>query len=382
MGKKRIAHIITDLEVGGAEGMLTRLLLGGLEDFEHLVVCMTEAGPLAAELTEGGIDCVPLGMPRGRPSAVAAWAGLRTLRRFAPDILQTWMYHADFYGTVLAPLCRCPPVVWNLRCVDMDFSRYSSLTGKVVNLLARMSALPRAVIANSAAGVVAHCELGYHPREWQLIPNGFDTQLFSPDPNARVELCQRLGFAVDQPLIGVVARNDPAKDFPTLLAALSALRAGGEHINAYLVGPNVPAMAPEIAALGLSDRVFVDDARRDLERVYPGLDALVLSSAFGEGFPNVLGEAMACGCICVSTDVGDAREIVGETGLIVSRRNPDQLAVAIREIVGLTKQARAERGHAARTRIVQRYSLASVAERYADLYSNILATSGPAEKKN
>jgi glycosyltransferase involved in cell wall biosynthesis len=111
--------------------------------------------------------------------------------------------------------------------------------------------------------------------------------------------------------------------------------------------------------------------RSDIEYLLPVVDVLCLSSAFGEGFPNVLGEAMACGIPCVSTDVGDARSIVGDTGLIVPVRDPASLAHAIIDLIDRGPAARGHLGRAARERIEAEYSLPRIVEQYAALYSEL-----------
>jgi glycosyltransferase involved in cell wall biosynthesis len=126
----------------------------------------------------------------------------------------------------------------------------------------------------------------------------------------------------------------------------------------------------------LTDWVRILGYRSDIECLLPGVDVLCLSSAFGEGFPNVLGEAMACGIPCVSTDVGDARRIIEDTGLIVPGRDPASLADAMIDLIDRGPAARAALGRAARERIEKTYSLPRIVERYIALYSD-LATQHP-----
>jgi len=108
-------------------------------------------------------------------------------------------------------------------------------------------------------------------------------------------------------------------------------------------------------------------------RLYSAFDIATLSSAFGEGCPNVLGEAMSCGVPCVATDCGDAAEIVGQTGAVVAPRDPDALAAAWDRLITLGPDGRRSLGASARERILRSYNIVTVVRRYEALYTAISA---------
>lgn len=371
-GKLRVAHLITDLDVGGAERMLVGLVTALAPAVDQTVVCMSGRGPLVAELTAAGVRVVMLDLRRGRASVAGVVGAWRALRRFRPQVLQTWLYHADLLGTVLAPFCGAPALCWNIRTADMDLAHYNPLTRYVRGALARLSGRPAAAVVNSEAGLAAHRALGYVPRAWHVIPNGFDTRRFRPDAEARRALRARLGLAPSMRLIGMIARLDPAKDHTTLLDALARL--DRDDVHCLLIGAGVPRLAAAVAARGLAGRVHLDDVHPDIASVYPGLDLVVLSSAFGEAFPNVVGEAMACAVPCVVTDVGDARAIVDASGIVVPRRDPVALALALAEALAWPDAERTRRGELARKRIADCYAMDAVAARYESLYRELAAT--------
>ncbi len=166
--------------------------------------------------------------------------------------------------------------------------------------------------------------------------------------------------------VGVVGRLVPVKDHPTFLAAAARLR--GEHPQARFVlvgdGPSGyrRSLIDEAARLGLGGQIVWAGERADMARVYNALDLLCLPSA-SEGFPNVLAEAMACGVPAVTTDVGDARSILGDTGEVVPPREPAALASALAHSLVLSADRRREMGEAARARIVARYAVAAMVAR-------------------
>jgi len=377
-----IAHLITGLQTGGAETMLAKLV-GSMDTtrFRNIVISMTDGGSIATELSTSGVRILSLQMRRGVADPRGLTRLLQVLREEKPDVLQTWLYHADLMGALAGRLAGVPRVVWNLRCSDMNRPNYRWLSRHLPLLLARLSGMPDAVIVNSGAGRAVHERYGYRPRAWQLIPNGFDVARFHPDPEARGRFLAEHGLPDDAFLIGLPARLDPMKDHCTFLAAATDFACKHPQARFVLMGSGLQAQNPRIrrliTACNLDGRVLLLGERRDIDRILPSLDLVTLSSAFGEGFPNVLGEAMACGVPCVSTDVGDAAAIVGDTGTIVAPRDPVALAVAWQQMMALGPEGRAALGADARRRIERHFSLSIVAAQYEAFYERITAQPGP-----
>jgi glycosyltransferase involved in cell wall biosynthesis len=366
----RVLHLITGLGLGGAETSLRNLALRmDRERFDVRVVGLI-GGPNAEELAAAGTDVTVLGMRRGVPDPRSALKLRRILREFRPDILQTWLYHADLLGTVVRATARVPVLLWNVRCASMDMRLYRRLSGISVKMLARLSRIPQAVVVNSKAGLVAHEAIGYRPRKWELIPNGFDTTVYRPRPEARERLRSLAGVPGDALVVGLVGRYDPMKDHAGFLRAAS--RVSDPRVHFVLAGTGVTAdnteLASEIAAAGLGKRVHLLGERRDLPDLTPGFDLACSSSAFGEGFPNVVGEAMSSGVPCVVTDVGDSAWVAGATGIVVPPRDPEALGSAISRLAASDAE-RARRGEEARRRIVEEFSIERVVRRYEELYS-------------
>lgn len=372
-----IVHVISDLDTGGAEVMLAKLV-GRMDRTQcsNSVISLTDRGQLGEQIQASGVAVYTLGMKRGRLDIRALPRLVGLLRRLEPTIVQSWLYHADLLSTVAARFAGSPALLWNVRCSDMDLNEYPPLTRLVQRLLAWWSAAPAAVIVNSEAGKQRHERLGYHPRRWDVIPNGFDLKRFRPDAEFRSAGRKDWHVPDDAVVVALIARIDPMKDHATFLDAAQAVAKARRNICFLLIGKGTQALAPAVAAKGLQDCVRLLGYRGDIECLLPGVDVMCLSSAFGEGFPNVLGESMASGVPCVSTDVGDARSIIGDTGLVVPVREPAALAHAIIDLIDRGAAARAMLGRAARERIERTYSLPKIVDRYMTLYSD-LATAHP-----
>ena len=376
----RVAHVITGLEIGGAEIMLARLVeeRGGLE--HAAVISLSGEGALGGRIRGAGVPVIALGMRSGRPSLAAVFRLARELRRLKPDVVQTWLYHADLIGLIAARLAGVTCVVWNLRCAELDPHDHPRSLLWLVRVLAKLSHMPAAVVANSAAGKRAHEDLGYAPRRWAVIPNGFDVCHFAPDLEARTALRERLGLPHNTPVIGLLARLHPMKDHATFLRAASRVVASdaGRDVHVIAAGRGVesdPALASLVRELGLTGRVSLEGETPEPARLLAALDVAVLSS-YGEAFPNIVGEAMACGTLVVATDVGDAASIVGDKGVVVPSRDPEALSSGIISVLELPADARERLRNGARARIMSDYSMDAAAARYLSLYTELVREGG------
>lgn len=378
----RVLHVITGLGRGGAEASLVKLV-AATPEIEHRIVSLLPEGPLAAAARAAGAAVESLGVSPNPVALLRVGRLARIVREFAPDVVQTWLYHADFMGLLAARLSnrkrKPPPVAWNIRCADMDLSRYRLATRLTVRLLARLSRLPQAIVTNSRAAVEHHRKLGY-AGDFTLIPNGFDTARFAPAAAVRARLRAEWGVVADQPLIGFVGRLDAMKDLPLLCRSLALAAVRQKDLCAVFcgqgLGPDDHAIRSLVREHGLEGRVRLLGPRNDVPAVLAALDCLVLSSR-SEGFPNVLGEAMACGVPCATTDAGDAALIVGGEGRVVPRGDADALGRAILDLVTLPPEEKAALGRRARERIEREFSIAAMAGRYRDLWASLAAKAAP-----
>jgi glycosyltransferase involved in cell wall biosynthesis len=373
-----IVHFITGLNVGGAEMMLYKLLAGiDRRRTRNVVVSLTNGGPLGARIADLGVPVHTAGIPRGRITIRGLARLIAVLRQERPQILQAWMYHANLLGLICGRLQRVPHVLWNIRNANEDLRRWPWSTVLTLRACARLSALPTAVVINSEAGRAFHERLGYHPRRWLVIPNGFDLKRFAPDPGARRTLRAELDVPPEAPLVGLMGRYHGIKDHPNFFRAAALIHERRPDVHFVLAGQDVTLDNPEIARLVAGQPVeralHLLGQREDVPCLMAALDLLV-SSSLGEGFPNVVGEAMSAEVPCVVTDVGDSARIVGPTGVVVRPRDSCALADAVLQVLQLPPERRHELGRAARARIEQQFSIESVVRRYEDQYFSLGAT--------
>lgn len=371
----RILHVITGLGTGGAEAMLYKLLQATNGTIESYVLSLMTGGSNAARIEALGVGVDSLGMVRGGLPGPASLLQLRrTVREFQPDLVQGWMYHGNLAAWLAVRLCvPHPRLFWNLRQTLYDIRRETNLTRWLIRLGAWLSPSAGTIIYNSEVSALQHESAGYAASKRQVIPNGFDVCALVPRAEAGRAVREEFGLEPDALLVGQVARYHPMKGHRALLRAAASVAQSHPRARFLLVGCDVtaanPVLAEQIGAQGLTGRVVLAGERADVPRLMAAMDIVVSASEWGEGFPNVLGEAMAAGAPCVATDVGDSGNVIGDCGRLVPAGNPAELARAINDLLYLAPERRAALGARARERIEMHFSMDSVAARYLDVYT-------------
>jgi len=375
----KVMHIITTLGPAGAEIMLTRVASGmDATRFENEVVSLTAILDLAERVRGMGVRVRTLGMKTGVPNPLLVMRLAQWIRESKPDVIHTWMYHANLVGALAARLAGDVPVVWGIHNSAMDpriNKRRTMLVNRVCALLSRK--FPARIICCSEASLRIHGSLGYSAKKMEVIPNGFDLEKIKPDPSARASVRNELGIPANALLIGMAARFHPQKDHRNFVRAATRLHKQMPDIHFLLCGLDITwknsQLAGWIETAGIRDCCHLLGVRQDMSRLFAGMDIATTASLGGEAFPLVIGEAMACGAPCVVTDVGDSALIVDETGIVVAPGDPDALAEAWRNLIEAGPRVRHRLGMAARRRVQQHFALPAIVERYQAIYAQMAA---------
>ncbi len=335
---------------------------------------MYERGLLREEIARSGVPIVSIAK-RGRWDLVGPGMRLRLhLRRLRPQIIHSFLTPPNILAALFGRR-GVTRIVWGYRASDMDMKRYD-WTHSATNRLERaLASVPASIVANSNAGRLHALGRGYPVQTLRVIPNGIDTQRFRPNAVLRAETRALLGISAGTQLVGIAARLDPMKDHDTFLRAVAIAGPQREPVRFVCVGGGSQsyeaALKERARTLGIAERVLWLGVRNDMPAIWNAIDVATLSSAFGEGFPNAVGEAMACGVPVVATTSGDSADIVGETGIAVPTRGPKALAQGWLTLLAEGDVARANRSAACRARIEQHYSLQAMVSSYSDLYSSL-----------
>jgi glycosyltransferase involved in cell wall biosynthesis len=375
--KVRLLFLIRDLWLGGAARQLTELVRGlDKTRFDVTVLTYYDCVFFRQEVEElSGVRVISLGK-RGRWDNLGFLRRLyRAVRRLRPHVIHGYMGVANELSVLLAKACGARAVM-GVRASNMDFSAYDWAQGLSFRLGGWLSRFADLVIVNSYAGL-SHCAReGYSGRRMTVIHNGIDTTRFYPDPEAGARMHAAWGLKDGERCIGTAGRLDPMKDLPCFLQAVAMLARERRGVRFVCVGEGPAAYEAELRALGqrlaLGDAVIWAGPCRDMRAFYGALDVFTLTSNSGEGFPNVVGEAMACGVPCAVTDVGDAARVVGDVGLVVPPRDATAMKWAWAALLDRTAADRAALGRRARRRIEGRFSVRELVRRTEQALEGIL----------
>lgn len=373
----KITHIITGLSTGGAERALFNLLQGGLaEKSECHVVSLGDGGTIGPLIERLGVPVITLNMGAGRPSPTGLVNLCRVVRGYQPDIIQGWMYHGNLAAMFARNLIRRRAIlVWNVRhsLYDLDLER--PMTQKVIRAGRFLSASVDSLLYNSNISRLQHEDFGFSRDKGRVIPNGINVEQFSRSTGSRDQQRTILGIPTEAKVIGHVARFHPMKDHAAFLRAAVDLACQYPETHFLLVGREI---SPENKSLEqlipapVRNRFHLLGERRDIPGLMSAMDIFCLSSSWGEGFPNVIGEAMATGLPCVATDVGDSGIVIGDTGVVVPPRNEKALAAGIEMLLKMHPEDRDRLGSSARARINENYRLGAIVGQYAALYEDLV----------
>ena len=371
--KIKIVHIIAALNVGGTEMMLYKLLPRMRKDrFENIIITLKEKGELSEDFESQNIRVYNVLGMGGVLRVSALIKSLKIFRQINPDLIQGWLAHGNLIATLASAFLPYRlSTLWNVRYTALPRGETKRSILFIIKLLSILSFLPQKIVFNSKAGADDHCRMGYRSDKSCIIPNGFDTKLFSPSEKNRSCVRSELNISEEAVLIGLIGRFDPLKDHSCFLKAGAMLLSRKRGIFFLLAGREVDWQNQQlkqlIEKLGMSKKVFLLGERRDVHRITAALDIASCSSV-AEGFPNVIGEAMSCGIPCVVTDVGDSAMLVGDTGTVVPPSSHEALCEAWLKLIEMGSAERRILGEKARKRIEDHFSIQKVVKKYEHLY--------------
>ena len=374
--KVKVMHLITGLEHGGAENMLCKIVQNiPREHVDCSIVSLTTIGPVGEKLRSKGLLVESIEAKPGKIPTLRQTAHLiQIVYRIKPDIIQGWMYHGNLAATIIGVFCTsCPRVLWNIRQSIGTLRNERPLTRGIIRFSALISKLPHTIIYNSRESIEQHEAIGFcRSRSW-FVPNGFELQEYSPEMADIQKLRQELDLEEGTYIVTHVARYHSKKDHKTFFEAANLVLQRRRDVKFVAVGRRVTPENTElwtrVKFLDLERHMDLLGERRDIPQILASSDLFVSSSAWGEGFPNTIGEAMASGTPCVVTDVGESAFIVGETGFVVEPQTPSVLADVILGYMEMDADHRRDLGIKARKRIQENYSIEKIAQAYLSMYS-------------
>ncbi|EMO5256639.1 TPA: glycosyltransferase [Proteus mirabilis] len=334
--KPKIIHIITGLNNGGAEGVLYRLCKYDLAN-DHVVISLTTDGKYGSMLRDINVNVICLHLKSFSSTLPSLIKLYKIIKKEKPYIVQTWMYHADLIGGIIAKLAGVKKIYWNIRQTNLIKGKSKKTTILIAKICSKFSFfIPCKIICCASEAKKTHIDLGYKGKDMVIIPNGFDFSQYKKSHNDEIK--KQLGIPQNSICIGMVARFDPQKNHLLLLDAFTRIYKN-KNIKLILIGSNITnnnkILVEYIKNKNIEKETILLGERKDIPDMMSLLDIHILSSSFGEGFPNVLVEAMASGTPCIATDVGDSRLIISEYGWIIPPNNLNKLISALNSALSI-----------------------------------------------
>ena len=373
----KITHIIVGLGDGGAESTLYKLISGDKKN-QHTVISLTNYGRYGEHLLKFKIPLITLNFKKNRLNLSKIYKLIKVIKKYKPDVIQSWMYHSDIITCLIKLFFPSIKVVWGIRNsvyrAKESYVRYS--ISKICSYFSYI--VPEAIISCSYQAMNEHIKLGYSKKKFRVVPNGVNLDKFFPKniPEFKNNLRENYSFDIKKISIGMVARYDKQKGLNILIKALNILQIKDIEFNCFLVGTNMnhdnKNLVSMINEYNLNSKIFLLGQKNDIDNIYNFLDLSILSSTSGEGFPNVLIESMACGTPCVTTNVGDSKFIVDNTGWIAEPGDYKILASLIEKAIEEFNQKEwSQRKADCRNRIKANFDLGKMIENFNNVWSKI-----------
>ncbi|MUG98978.1 glycosyltransferase [Scytonema sp. UIC 10036] len=340
---KKITFLIRSLERsggGGAEKQLATLAKAlSQKGFEVTILRFYPDTHSEVEFSGTSIKLLSLEKQNRWDMVGFFWRLLKQIKSIQPDVLHSYLPDSNIVTIFLKPFFPTTKMVWGIRHSNWGTGKKSSWwINSILYVEQKLARFADLIIANSYAGQKYHLSKGFPAEKTIVIPNGIDVHYFKHDPEAGKIIRQEWGVSTNQILIGLIGRLHPMKDHSTFLKAAALLFQEHQDVRFVCIGGGVQQdyaiqLYELTNQLGIAEQVIWAGARLDMPEVYNALDIFVSASAYGEGFSNAIGEAMACGKTCVVTDVGDSASIVGNQGIVVPPGDPQALKTAVMQLI-------------------------------------------------
>lgn len=370
MKKIKIVYIITGLGNGGAEMMLFKLIEGlNKVKYEIEVISLLDKGIMGEKLEKLGIKVYELKINKFLFFLLSLKKGIKICKN--KDIIQSWMYHADLYALIISFFTHPKKLIWGIRRSDIEISKIKVKTFIIMKINSYFSKYVNIIISCSVRAKETHIKYGYKKDKIKIIPNGFPIDKYYFIKSAREKIEKELKIDSSKKIVSLVGRWNILKDYKNCLKAIKNVEKEIEDIVLILCGTGINYKNKELVNLieeiNLGGKVFLLDRREDIPEIMSATDVYI-SSSKGEGFPNVIGEAMACESICVVTDVGDSAYIVGEAGIVVRKENSDELGEAIKKVLNFSKAKKEYMKKSSRERIINNFEISKIINEYEKNY--------------
>ena len=359
----KVLHVIASLGNGGAERQLVEMLK---YNKNHSVLLLSQADVYKETLDKLNIKYWEMGVKSKLLIFFKIFFLRKVIKDYKPDIIQSWMYNACFF-CVYCKLLKLynKPLIWNIRCSNMVSDYYPLSLRLVIHACIFLSKNVDKIIYNSYAGKAYHKKIGFSQKATDVICNGVDSSKFNSILKHRKFLRKKYNIAKNDLVFICVARVDPMKNYSNFLKAFTGLKnAVNKKIKLVIAGKGTDK-------LDLPNNCIALGIKNNIEFYYNIADIVIVPSAFGEGFSNVLVEGMLTNLLPVATEVGDARKIIGKTGFIIRGHNKEILKKELSKIIKIKPTVIKQMSIKARDRANKLFTVKKMIKSYNNTFSKV-----------
>lgn len=363
----KILHIITGLDGGGAEKTLLKICQKSYNSNNiHSVISLQTDGVLLRDFQSSGINVNNFNFNKNILDIFEIIKLFFFIKKFKPNIVMTWLYHADFIGLLMKFYFKDSfKLIWNIRCSDINFNNYSNITKYLFHALKKYSHIPNTITFNSFKGKEFHLSQGYINGNIKIIPNFVDTKYWKFSEIERKEIRDKLIIDKNTFLIANIGRYDPQKDHNTFVESAKILIKKGLDIKFLIIGKNTNNINIQ---KDIRDYFIILDYQKEIKKYYSALDLLILSSSYGEGFSNVILESMSMSIPCIVSNVGDNKRIVSNDKYVFEKKDFVLLSTIIQNFIKLNKNLKDQIKRTNRKNIEENYDIKNLLNKFNKLW--------------
>lgn len=374
---KHIVHITTSLGVGGSEDFLFNLIKTSLSNtYKCSVITLKSGGLNESRLKAIGINVYSINMKSGSLTINSIIRFYNLCRKLKPDFLQGWMYHGNFFVLLYKLFfLKNIPILWNIRASLYNIKNEKINTRIIIYILKFFSKRIDKIIYNSKISLQQHIKFGFYNKNSLIIPNGFDLNIWQPNVNIKNQIKKKFNIPDKSLIVGFAARHHPMKDFSNFISTMELVLKKNNNIFIIMAGEGIDLKNTQVYKISQKfplNKFILLGLVKEMNELMPAFDIFCLSSAWGEGFPNVLGQAMACEVIAVSTDIGDASYIINNKERICKPGSPKSLAKIIISLLSINDNQRNIIKKENRIFIKENFNLSLVSDKYLAVYKNLI----------
>ena len=365
--RTKLIFIAPDINSGGAENILFNVAKT-LNKKDIILISLTDSGFYGSKLKNYGYEFYALKMKKNIFAIFKFIYLIILIYKYKPLIVHTWLYRANLFGGVAAKIAGVNKIYWTIHH-DFEYSNFlMMLEMKILILLSYF--IPKKIIFGSDISKKNHILNGFSKYKSTIINNGVSTKIFKPNKKFRIDFRKALSIDEDCLVLGNIARYHPLKDHETLFRALQIVKNKGLRFKCILIGSGftnkIKKIKERINYYELNQNLIIYGQTFKINEIINAFDINILTSK-KECSPISLLESMSTGVPCISTNVGDASQLIMDSGWTVQISDFKSLAELIQKIY-IDKNIIKIKSKKARKRVEMFYRLEIMIEKYKALY--------------